>query len=283
MLVTHARLGPYHLLTRAAQPVPGRLSRPRAARAAASARPAPPASRGRRRPPDDTAATSCTSTWTRSSPAWSSDRPELVGRPSSRPCVGPQRGAVGDLRGARLRRALGDAGRPGAEPVPAGRHHPAPAWPVRLGLPGGHDHLPGDNPEVEPLSLDEAFLDVSGALRRLGRPAAIGALIRRQVAQQQGISCSVGIAVNKFGPSLRPSTASPMACWSSRRRRPRLPAPAAVSALWEWGSRPEGAGRLGLRTVGDIASTPLGVLEADLGRAAAAHLSALAAGGRPRR
>ena len=93
------------------------------------------------------AATSCTSTWTRSTPAWRSGTgPELAGRPV---IVGgterARRGAVGDLRGARVRGALGDAHGAGGAALPAGRGHPAQAQPVRRGVAGGHGGIPGDN------------------------------------------------------------------------------------------------------------------------------------------
>jgi DNA polymerase-4 len=140
-------------------------------------------------------------------------------------------------------------------------------------------------PEVEPLSLDEAFLDVSGALRRLGSPTAIARLIRREVAAQQAITCSVGIAVNKFVAKLASVHCKPDGLLV-------IPAdgvldflhPLPVSALWGVGRQTgKVLDRLGLRTVGDIAATPVDVLERDLGRAAAAHLSGLASGRDDRR
>jgi DNA polymerase IV len=135
-------------------------------------------------------------------------------------------------------------------------------------------------PLVQPLSLDEAFLDVSGAIRLLGPPALIGSQIRAEVARQQQITCSVGVAPNKF-----------LAKLASVRCKPDgllvIPAdgvldflhPLPVSALWGVGERTGTTlARLGLRTVGDIARTPLSALESELGKAAAAHLSALAWG-----
>ena len=135
-------------------------------------------------------------------------------------------------------------------------------------------------PLVQPLSLDEAFLDISGAIRLIGAPAAIGQLIRRQVADQQQITCSVGVAANKFLAKLASVHCKPDGLLV-------IPAdgavaflhPLPVSALWGVGQKTgQALARLGLRTVADIASTPLATLERDLGKAAAAHLHALAWG-----
>ena len=140
-------------------------------------------------------------------------------------------------------------------------------------------------PEVEPLALDEAFLDVSGAFRRLGRPAQIGQLIRAQVSEQQGITCSVGVATTKFVAKLASVHCKPDGLLV-------VPAgqvldflhPLPVAALWGVGAQTgQILARLGLRTVADIAQAPQPALERVLGRAAAAHLTALAHGKDDRR
>ena len=136
------------------------------------------------------------------------------------------------------------------------------------------------SPVVEPLSLDEAFLDVGGALRRLGRPVEIAQLIRDRVADEQGITCSVGVASTKFVAKLASTQAKPDGL---------LVVPVAevvaflhplpVGALWGVGEKTEQElQRLGLRTVGDIAHTPVSTLVRGLGQAAGSHLHALAWG-----
>src|SRR5665811_723357 len=64
-------------------------------------------------------------------------------------------------------------------------------------------------PIVEPLSIDEAFLDVSGARRRLGTPRQIAQQIRDTIADEQGITCSVGVASTKFIAKLASGLAKP--------------------------------------------------------------------------
>jgi DNA polymerase IV len=140
-------------------------------------------------------------------------------------------------------------------------------------------------PEVEPLALDEAFLDVSGALRRLGPPAAIAAGIRVQVQQQQGITCSVGVAPTKFVAKIASARCKPDGLLVVPQGGVLdFLHPLPVAALWGVGDRAgEVLARLGLRTVGDIARTPLDTLQRELGAAHGAHLAALAWGRDERR
>ena len=135
-------------------------------------------------------------------------------------------------------------------------------------------------PEVEPLALDEAFLDVSGATRRLGPPARIAQMIRTSIREQQGITCSVGVASCKFVAKLASARCKPDGLLV-------VPAdgvldflhPLPVAALWGVGERTgQILAGLGLRTVADIAHLPVGTLQRELGVAVGAHLAALAWG-----
>ncbi|MCZ7436336.1 DNA polymerase IV [Micromonospora sp. WMMC241] len=139
-------------------------------------------------------------------------------------------------------------------------------------------------PLVEPLSLDEAFLDVAGARRLFGRPAAIAALIRRRVAEEQRLTCSVGVASSKFVAKLGSTRAKPdglLVVPADRVLDFLHPLP--VSALWGVGERSaEALRRLGLRTVRDLAEAPPGLLRRAVGEASAAHLHELAWGRDPR-
>ena len=139
-------------------------------------------------------------------------------------------------------------------------------------------------PLVEGLSLDEAFLDVAGARRRLGRPARIAEMIREQVRDQQGITCSVGVATTKFVAKLASTRCKPDGLLV-------VPAdgvtdflhPLPVASLWGVGERTEETlTRLGLRTVGQLARVPLPTLQRELGAAMGAHLHELAWGRDPR-
>jgi DNA polymerase IV len=135
-------------------------------------------------------------------------------------------------------------------------------------------------PEVEPLALDEAFLDVSGALRRLGASAGIASRIRAEVVRQQGITCSVGVAPTKFIAKIASARCKPDGLLVVPRDGVLgFLHPLPVSVLWGVGERTgETLSRLGLRTVGDIAHTPLASLQHELGVAQGSHLHALAWG-----
>jgi DNA polymerase-4 len=140
-------------------------------------------------------------------------------------------------------------------------------------------------PLVEPLSVDEAFLDVAGAQRLLGRPAEIAARIRERMVAQHGLTCSVGVAPTKFVAKLGSTRAKPDGMLV-------VPAtlvldflhPLPVDALWGVGERAaETLHRLGLNTVGELARAPWGMLRRAVGEASAAHLHELSWGRDPRR
>ena len=135
-------------------------------------------------------------------------------------------------------------------------------------------------PLVEPLSLDEAFLDVAGAQRLLGRPAVIAQAIRDRIFAEQALTCSVGVAPSKFIAKLGSTRAKPdgmIVVPSGLILQFLHPLP--VDALWGVGEKAaESLHRLGLRTVGDLAQAPVSMLRGALGEAAATHLHELSWG-----
>jgi DNA polymerase-4 len=136
---------------------------------------------------------------------------------------------------------------------------------------------------VEPVSVDEAFLDVGGAIRRLGPPLQIGHLIRRRVASELGITASVGIAANKFVAKIASTRCKPdglllIEAGQTVAYLHTLP----VNALWGVGAKTADVlARLGIRTVADVAATPLASLKRILG-ASGEHVHRLSMGLDPR-
>ena len=215
------------------------------------------------------------------------------------------------LRRPELRGLPVAVGGPGARGVVASASYEARAYGVTSAMPSGRARqlcpeivfLPGDHelysevsrrimgilrsftPLVEPLSVDEAFLDVSGAHRP---PAEIGHRIRRQVHGEEGINCAVGVAAVKFLAKLGSKLAKP---------EPTPSGPSGGAGVFEvpvggeraflgprpvsdiWGVGPATLGRLnriGIATIGELADFPLDRLEQVVGKAHGRHLHNLA-------
>lgn len=136
---------------------------------------------------------------------------------------------------------------------------------------------------VEPLSVDEAFLDVGGAIRRLGSPRAIGEIVRRRVQNELGITASVGIAASKFVAKIASTRCKPdgLLLIEPDQTVPYLHS-LPVNALWGVGAKTgEVLARMGIRTVADVAATPLASLRKALG-ASGEHVYRLSWGIDPR-
>ena len=135
-------------------------------------------------------------------------------------------------------------------------------------------------PWVEPISLDEAFLDVSGVERLLGSPREIATMIRAKVEAQEGITCSVGIAPSKFIAKLASQHCKPNGMLEiTADRILTFLHPLPIQAMWGVGEKTaETLERLGLRTIEDIANLPRATLIRALGQASGASLYELAWG-----
>ncbi|HKQ61570.1 MAG TPA: DNA polymerase IV [Candidatus Polarisedimenticolaceae bacterium] len=136
------------------------------------------------------------------------------------------------------------------------------------------------SPVVEPLSIDEAFLDLTGIAADLAAGAAAGRRIKQRIRDEQRLTGSVGIAPNKFLAKLASDLEKPdglvvFAREDVERRLWPLP----VERLWGVGPRTaERLHNVGLRTIGDLRRAGEAALRAQLGPASAAHLLALASG-----
>ena len=135
-------------------------------------------------------------------------------------------------------------------------------------------------PYVEPISLDEAFLDVTGARRLLGSGIEIADQIRKRVQKDLGITCSVGIAHNKFIAKIASGHCKPNGVLEvDPGKMLEFLHPLAANEIWGVGPKTnELLEKMGLFTIADIANTPRSTLIRVLGQASGASLYELAWG-----
>lgn len=137
-------------------------------------------------------------------------------------------------------------------------------------------------PLVEPLSIDEAFLDVTGSRALFGPPESIGEQIRSAIRAETGLTASVGVAPNKFLAKLASDMQKPDGLTIVPRARAEIIAflaPLPVKRLWGVGrATSESLYQIGIQTVADIQNTPESTLSHMIGKHGARHLRRLAFG-----
>jgi DNA polymerase IV len=147
------------------------------------------------------------------------------------------------------------------------------------------DVLRDFTPLVERISIDEAFLDVSGAVQLFGSPIGMAATIRRRVRDEIGLAISIGVAGTKHLAKIASQVAKPdgLVVVPIGREREFLD-PLPVGLIWGVGPKTEQRlAEVGVRTIGQLAETPSRYLRHLLGEAAGDKLSSLAGNVDPRR
>ncbi|MCL1898716.1 MAG: DNA polymerase IV [Micrococcales bacterium] len=145
---------------------------------------------------------------------------------------------------------------------------------------GVMDYLRTITPMIEQVSIDEAFLDLTGSLRRLGPAQLIGQAIRAHVANTWTITCSVGIGRSKSVAKIASEQAKPDGLLEvPDKATDQFLRPLSLSALWGAGTKTSQAlAQIGLATIGDLADAPDQLVARAIGPALAGHLQALARG-----
>jgi DNA polymerase-4 len=123
-------------------------------------------------------------------------------------------------------------------------------------------------PLVEPVSIDEAFLDVTGSKRLFGQPKEMAATIKRQVREETGLTISAGLAPSKFVAKIASDLEKPdglTVVWPDRVQAFLAPLP--IDKMWGVGKQTQDRlHRLGIRTIGDLSHFPPEVLEDHFGK-----------------
>ncbi len=112
---------------------------------------------------------------------------------------------------------------------------------------------------VEPISIDEAFLDVTGSQRLFGTPVQIAKIIKETIQREERLTCSIGLAPNKFLAKVASDLNKPDGLTLVEPgREAEFLAPLGVRRIWGVGAKTEARLKsLGVRTIGDVARKPL--------------------------